>query len=142
MEKSWLDAERRVGSFGKALVEEFGFDVNENNLNYVCNGLTRSTFPKAGNWDSDSVKWHRAGLGVWDFFKNVSSVQEPTEGDTVVLTRESKTHRISLRCAVLESHLQTKSEIGELSMGDVATYSSVCGRAVLLLEGIQIQIKS
>lgn len=142
MEKSWIDAARRVAEVDKALVEEFGFDLNENNLNYVCNGLNRSTFPKTGNWLSSRIKWHRAGLGIWDFFMESSSVPEPEEGGHIVLTRETKTHKISLRCTIMESHLQVKSEIGELSIDDVMRYSKVCGRAILFLDGMQVQIKS
>jgi hypothetical protein len=142
MERSWLEALTKVSKHDPALATDFHFNLTEINLNIVYNGLNRSTFPKTDIWRSPRIKWHRAGLGVWDFFMENSSVDKPMEDDIVTLVRETDKYIVALKCKVLEAHLQTKEELGELSADSVSKYSIVCGRALLILEGMKIQLKS
>jgi hypothetical protein len=136
MEKQWLLASEILTKTHISLAL-FGFDIVEEDISYLCNGLTRKTFPKTGQWKSPSVRWVRAGLIVWDFLLFTSSV-EMTEGQVVLLTRDEERWRVQLTCRVLEAHVQTRMELGDLIYSDVQSYSRVCGRAVLALEKIEV----
>lgn len=139
MERAWVTAQAEAR---KAKVEkEFGFNLNETNLNIVCNGKHRRNFPTEGLWRSPGFKWSRVGLGIWDFLMSRVDIPPPEEGNSFSLTRETDRHIVTLQCTVIESHLQTKSEIGSLSEEDVPSYSKVCGRAVLQLDKLLIMLK-
>lgn len=135
MESSWLKAYEFVNRCYPHCVQEFGFDLLNDDLNYICNGMNRNTFHQSQLWVSRDVKWRRVGLGVFDFLRKNTRVPLPDTDDTIDLQRTVGFDCITMRCIVQEIHLQQKEELGELMAmdGDKPAISSVCGRAVLLL---------
>ena len=137
MEKSW-----RTGlKIAKAELGDqyalFDFDKMQE-AHYVFNGMNRKTFPKEGVWTSSEIKWSRSGLGVFDFLLAKSAIPKPEEDDLVVLSKKIASVEVVLTCRVLESHIQSREEIGDLFFGNHASYSTVCGRSILALVDVSI----
>jgi hypothetical protein len=138
MNKKWNEVEDDLRVKFPDVVSKFNFDKNETNINIICNGLNRTSFYKTEIWTSQNIKWYRVGLGIWDFLLSTASIRCPEEDDIITLSRKDKPYIVEIKCKVLESHLQTKEEIGSLSVDDKVIYSKVCGRALLQLETVRI----
>jgi hypothetical protein len=134
MEKEWHLATKVLRKINPVLVTMFGFDNVEEDINIVCNGLTKKNFPKKDVWTSQNARWVRAGLVVWDYLQK-SSVEE---NQVFAMTRDVGDWRLVLMCKVVEVHLQTRDELSGLMFSDVQQFSKVCGRAVLAIEKIEI----
>ena len=139
METSWIDA--KVVAFKNLGAEKaiaFDFDKLEM-AHYVFNGYNKYTFPKTDPWRFGMIRYVKVGLGFFDFIRPNSSYELPELNSLITLERNIKKTVVKMDCVVLESHLQTKEELGELHFGDHFSYSTVCGRIVLMIVGMTVE---
>ena len=107
---------------------------NMEEVDYRKSEINVRNFPCQNLWESNNYKWHKAGLGVFDYKYKPGKPRIPLyPDDKVVLHRTAGRKKITLRCKVVSASIQDKDEIGEAER-----YSSVCGRAVLECTGISI----
>lgn len=107
----------------------FNFDLDREDLNRVVNNKTRLNFEKTDIWTSPHIRWHREGLGVWDFLLASRKITPPAEGDIVVISRSIKDAHIEMTCRLLEVHMQSKDVLGHYV--ESLRYSVVTGRCVM-----------
>lgn len=136
MDTSWIKAAQQVAAKNVEWVAMFGFELNDDDLNYIVNNKTRLTFDKEDIWESPHIRWHREGLSVWDMLIASTKFNFPEEGSIVEMHRDIGRVGITMWCRITEIHRQSREELG--SYVETVSYSLVTARCIL--EFIKMEI--